>query len=447
MSSWWKQLKRTFSGKTDIVEVDIERYKVVIQSDDPNDIEGARDWVKPEEIEPLMALYWQLDDWDKKRNIVDILQDQYHDDLPKMMLDYLRAPLRPGEEWVEISKAVALGFIDEKYDRFMTYYNDRKLLARDVAEVLRKNGLKAEQPPPPEKKVKKQAVPAGGSPNQRLMDNAIAGNLAGVRQALADGANIDTTYAEGTYIGCTPLIMAFMRKQFEVADLLIERGANVNHKRSDRHRPDPTKGQTPLWWAANHGHIRLVQQLLENNANVNTPDHHGSTPLCQAASAGHLEVTRYLVEQGADIHARIYDNRKAFNLAVTNGRTRVVEYLLSIGNSANEGGSSGYSPLMLAVDNNFYELAKLLIRQGAEVNGVHPGRGIYAGLQGWTPLVFAVRKGYVRMSKLLLQSGADVHYRVPGRVADEPARGMLEFVKGKRAESIKKVLLDAGLKE
>lgn len=37
-----------------------------------------------------------------------------------------------------------------------------------------------------------------------------------------------------------------------------------------------------------------------------------------------------------------------------------------------ESGSSGYSPLMIAAENNFYDLAELPIQQGADVNAAHP---------------------------------------------------------------------------
>ena len=67
---------------------------------------------------------------------------------------------------------------------------------------------------------------------------------------------------------------------------------------------------------------------------------------------------------------------------------------------------------------------------------------------GRTPLVFAVNAGYVRMTKLLIQAGADVHHQVPagqnGRGDPVPARRLLDFARGKRAQSIVKLLRDAG---
>ena len=454
MSNWFNRLRNRLTNQPSNKQFDhtntINRFMPIIEEDDPNSIEEARDFVQTEDIEPLIALYWRLENWQQKRALVDIMQDQYHPDMQKMMLDFLRAPMAEGDEWVELAKAVALSFMDEKYDQFMTYYNDRKLLAHHVKEVLRKNGLKAEPVPESEKPAPKSApkVDETKSPNQRLMDAATVGELTAVKTALADGANINVTIGRGNYDGCSALMMALMRKRFDVADFLIDHGADVNHKRPAQHTSDRTRGQTPLWWAANHGHMALAKKLIDKGADVNTPDHHGGTPLTTSASSGHLDMVKFLVAEGANVHAQIYDGRKAFNLAVTNGRKRVAEYLLMVGNEPNETGSSGYTPLMIAAENNFMDLAKLLLKQGADVNAVHPGPGIYVAMRGWTPLVFSVRAGYVRMTKLLIQSGANVNYIVPaGNNYDGkplPERRVADFAKGKRAESILKLLRNAG---
>ena len=429
----------------------ITTYLQMIREDDFEQIESARSNIQPNEVEHLIVLYWTLEKWEEKRALIELVQDQYSDEMPKMMLDFLQAPMVLNDDPVELAKAVALGFIDEKYDRFMTYYNDRPLLHRTVRAVLNENGLKQdgeqEQKKPASKPVPQQVDPKK-SPNQRLVDGAWGGNLTAVKQALADGATLDVEIGNGDYKGLTALQMALISKKFDVADFLIDQGADVNHKRPAQHTTDRTVGQTPLWWAANHDHMELAQKLIQKGAIVNTPDHHGSTPLVQAASSGHLEMTQFLVSQGADVHAKIYDGRKGFNLAITHGHKRVAEYLLTLGNNPNEAGDSGYSPLMIAAENGFLDLAKILVRQGADVNAKHLGSGIYIALRGWTPLIFAVNASYVRMTKFLIQSGADVHVNVaPGqnyRGDKYPERGVLDFAKGKRAESIEKLLKDAG---
>ncbi|XP_057319556.1 tonsoku-like protein [Microplitis mediator] len=66
-------------------------------------------------------------------------------------------------------------------------------------------------------------------------------------------------------------------------------------------------GWTPLHEAANFGHIEIAQLLIEHGANLNDPG--GAqcgnvTPLHDAASCGHFSMMNLLIERGADISLR-----------------------------------------------------------------------------------------------------------------------------------------------
>ena len=434
----------------------------IIQSDDSEKAEAARSWITPRLVPFLIQKYWQVTDWPKKRIVIELLQDQDHPDLSKLMLDFLRAPLRPGDEQTELAQAIALRFMGEKYDRFTEYYSDRNLLARDVRAVLRANGLQAEPPPPPPSPSPRPDIRQfyAEPPNRRLIYGVGYNDLALVQSALRDGANINTHISSGTFRGCSALIYAIFMGHFEIAQFLIEQGADIYFARSDlQGNFIPGRGQTALWCAASQGHLQLVKQLLQRGANINAPDHFDGTPLTTAASSGQLEVVRYLVEHGADIHSKLttdygrgnLDGRNALHLAVDKGHVAVAEYLVESGSDPNEVSGSGYTPLMVAAQDNLYEMTEMLLSHRADVNAVHGGFGGYIGMRGYTPLVFAVSAGLARMIKLLIQAGADVHYRVPAGTNWDgkslPERGLLDFVraKGKRGESIKQLLKQYGL--
>ncbi|XP_023801768.1 ankyrin repeat domain-containing protein 17-like, partial [Cyanistes caeruleus] len=57
------------------------------------------------------------------------------------------------------------------------------------------------------------------------------------------------------------------------------------------------KGNTPLWLAANGGHLDVVQLLVQAGADVDAADNRKITPLMAAFRKGHVKVVRYLVKE------------------------------------------------------------------------------------------------------------------------------------------------------
>ena len=104
---------------------------------------------------------------------------------------------------------------------------------------------------------------------------AFQGNLEGVRRHIDAGVDADATFiAPGIPAsGATPLHLAVFADQAEIAEFLIDRGANLNARAGDEH------GGTPLHWAAVLGRVRMAKRLMDAGADVNAPDNHGYTPL------------------------------------------------------------------------------------------------------------------------------------------------------------------------
>ena len=57
---------------------------------------------------------------------------------------------------------------------------------------------------------------------------------------------------------------------------------------------------SPLYIAAQNGHLDVVRHLVEVGADKDQAQNSGATPLYIAAENGHLDVVRLLVEVGAD---------------------------------------------------------------------------------------------------------------------------------------------------
>jgi len=104
---------------------------------------------------------------------------------------------------------------------------------------------------------------------------AAQGNVEAVKRHLAAGAEIDGTFvAPGIPAsGATPLHLAVLFDQREMARFLLKKGANLNARAKDKH------GGAPLHWAAALGRVEMARKLIQAGADVNAPDNHGYTPL------------------------------------------------------------------------------------------------------------------------------------------------------------------------
>ena len=63
--------------------------------------------------------------------------------------------------------------------------------------------------------------------------------------------------------------------------------------------PEIARGQTPMFHAAQNGHLDVVRFLVEAGAAKDQADNSGATPLFTAVQNGHLDIVRFLVQVGA----------------------------------------------------------------------------------------------------------------------------------------------------
>lgn len=87
----------------------------------------------------------------------------------------------------------------------------------------------------------------------------------------------------------SPLMLACLKGQLDVAMLLISKGADVN-------KP----GWAPLHYASTHGHLDVMRLLLEHHAYIDASSPNGTTPLMMAAHYGTPSAVKLLLEAGAD---------------------------------------------------------------------------------------------------------------------------------------------------
>ncbi|KAM4676580.1 ankyrin repeat and KH domain-containing protein 1-like isoform 2-T2 [Discoglossus pictus] len=122
--------------------------------------------------------------------------------------------------------------------------------------------------------------------------------------------------------GLTPLMEAASGGYAEVGRVLLDKGADVNAP------PVPSSRDTALTIAADKGHYKFCELLINRGSHIDVRNKKGNTPLWLAANGGHFDVVQLLVQAGADVDAA--DNRKITPLmsAFRKGHLKVVQFLV-----------------------------------------------------------------------------------------------------------------------
>jgi ankyrin repeat protein len=266
-------------------------------------------------------------------------------------------------------------------------------------------------------------------------------DVAAAELLIRAGANV----AAANRDQATPLFLASVNGNAALIEMLLKAGADAN-------APVLWHGETALMVAARTGKLDAVKALLDHGAQVNAKeDLHGTTALMWAAEQGHAAVLQLLIDRGAEVNAqaavlpirkrgRGFASETALKAAasgaagkgslplkgalsplvyaVREGAMDCVQILVKAGADVNGLSADGSSPLLVAVQNGFYQVAQFLLDRGAKPNA--------ANNKGWTPLYLAVKNrnqemtaipgpstdGVLEFIQTLLDRGADPNVRI-----------------------------------
>jgi ankyrin len=216
---------------------------------------------------------------------------------------------------------------------------------------------------------------------------------------LEHGANPNTS----TAIGKTPAFVAPNSVPGFGFGVGILRGGVPK----DRGRREPTPGgMTPLHYAARHNHLDVAQLLLDAGADLNAKEANGIWPLLMAISNNNMPMAHFLLAKGSLLNDQDWYGRSPIWEAV-NVRNLYVHNATFVNGIDRE-------PVL--------ELIEALIAAGADLNvrtkETPPFRhhllSITGSLEwvdftGQTPFLTAALAGDVTVMKLLLEHGADPH--------------------------------------
>ncbi|EER98651.1 hypothetical protein BDA96_02G164800 [Sorghum bicolor] len=150
--------------------------------------------------------------------------------------------------------------------------------------------------------------------------------------------------------GVTPLHTAAAQDACELAELLLSKGAYV----------DPMwEKRTPLYIACQRGNARMMEILLQHQADPNAAVLLVHTPLKAAVFARSLEGVELLIKAGADVNA----GQPVTPLigAATAGFTDCVKCLLKADADANIPDNNGRVPIEIAAIKGWQECVEILL--------------------------------------------------------------------------------------
>jgi len=213
----------------------------------------------------------------------------------------------------------------------------------------------------------------GSTPLQWAVYN---GDVAEVRRLLKAGADV----AVANNYGATPMTLAAEVANTDMLKLLLEVGANADS-------PNP-EGQTALMAVARTGNVAAAQLLLDHGATVDAKEKWGGqTALMWASARRHPEMMRLLISKGADVNAASID-RDYQRHVTAEGRPKSLD-------------SGGFTPLLYAARENCLACVGVLLENKADIDLPDP--------DGVSPLLMAIMNANWDLAKQLIAAGADVN--------------------------------------
>ena len=214
---------------------------------------------------------------------------------------------------------------------------------------------------------------------------------------------------EPTKNGATPLLIAVMRAQHDVAEILLEYPAVINGLNSLFTQTD-SKERNAFQLAVERGMSKLVDKMVEKGVLPNVKDTDGWTPLQHAITRGDTNMIRVLVKAGADVNAHIPDGGTPLlfacdtpEIADDDTRAKVIDALLRYGADADkQHPDTGATPMMqLAGHDNRSKSLEMLL--------TYPVNRDLCDKQGMNAVFHAL--GNTQNLRLLLDAGAGVDAR------------------------------------
>ncbi|XP_077979567.1 transient receptor potential cation channel subfamily A member 1-like [Glandiceps talaboti] len=226
----------------------------------------------------------------------------------------------------------------------------------------------------------------------------------------------------------TPLHRASLYNQVEMMKFLLSKGACLDARDSEHFTPllvtawkgqsdaalfllsehanleaFDSSGKTCLHWAVEGDHVQYVTMLLGNGAKVllDMKDSKDQTPVHYVAENGNLEMLNVLIDNGANLCAKDGDEKMPLHIASQYGRLECVEALVRANpKHMNADDVDDRTPLLLASLNGHCKVVTFLLKIGADISSRDDDR--------MSALALAASEGHCDTVLTLLKHHADI---------------------------------------
>ena len=242
-----------------------------------------------------------------------------------------------------------------------------------------------------------------------LADRIEAGDRKAALEMIGRNVAVNSTQPDGS----TPLHWAVYRVDEELVKALLGRGAKADVVNA--------YGSSPLAEAVRVANANLVKMLLDAGADANRSNQDGETPLMLVARTGLVKVAELLVGHGAKVNAsEEFRNQTALMWAAAESKSDMVAFLISKGAKvnvraqANDWSSQitneprvqyrptgGLTPLLYAARAGCRGCVEALLKSGADIDLPNP--------DGMTPMMLAIDNSHFEVARYLLDQGANPH--------------------------------------